>query len=171
MSDGWLGFLGGVLAALIGGVIASIVQRVNEHRKEKTAARLSTYFLLLELSQQYFWVASAEIGGRPAPDSVLNTCHKLAWQIADKLRQFDDVEHVEEILTILFSSSLPSANERAKRLDALLNSYGNLVNPRYAKAILKISNNNIIDQMKQGTLKSNAPGAWRFPVIDKSQES
>lgn len=45
MSDGWLGFFGGVLAALIGGLIASMVQRVNERRKEKSAARLAVYFL------------------------------------------------------------------------------------------------------------------------------
>ncbi|POA21565.1 hypothetical protein C1886_04640 [Pseudomonas sp. FW300-N1A1] len=162
MSDGWLGFLGGVLTALIGGLIAGVVQRVNEHRKEKNAARLTAYFLLLELSQQYFWVASSELNGSEPPEDMLSACRKTAWLLADKLRSFDDIEHLEETLTILFSSSIPTANERAKRLDDLLESYGRLVNPSYAKAIKKISQDNLIGQMQRGSLKTNAPGAWRY---------
>lgn len=161
MSDGWLGFFGGVLAALIGGLIASMVQRVNERRKEKSVARLAVYFLLLELKQQYFWVASAEFSGQEPSEEMLATCRRTAWQIADMLRSFDDVEHLEEILSILFSSSTPTANERAKRLDKLLESYGQLVNPDYAKAIKKISEENLLGQMQRGSLKTNAPGAWR----------
>lgn len=161
MSDGWLGFFGGVLAALIGGLIASMVQRVNERRKEKSAARLAVYFLLLELKQQYFWVASAEFSGQEPPEEMLATCRRTAWQIADMLRSFDDLEHLEEILSILFSSSIPTANERAKRLDKLLESYGQLVNPDYAKAIKKISEENLLGQMQRGSLETNAPGAWR----------
>lgn len=162
MSDGWLGFFGGVLAALIGGLIASIVQRVNERRKEKSAARLAVYFLLLELNQQYFWIASAESSGQDPPEEMLVTCRKTAWQIADKLRSFDNVEHLEEILLILFSSSIPTANERAKRLDRLLESYGQLVNPDYAMVIRKISGENLLGQMQRDNLKTNAPGAWRY---------
>lgn len=162
MSDGWLGFFGGMLAALIGGLIASIVQRVNDRRKEKAAARLSAYFLLLELSQQYFWVASSELNDRDPSEEMLAACRKTAWQLADKLRSFDDVEQLEEILTILFSSSIPTANDRARRLDSLLESYGHLVNPAYSEAIKKISAENLIGQMQRGSLKTNAPGAWRY---------
>jgi hypothetical protein len=162
MSDGWVGFFGGVIAALIGGLIASIVQRVNESRKEKSAARLSAYFLLLELSQQYFWVASAELNDLDPPEEMLISCRKTAWQLADKLRSFDDVEHLEEVLTILFSSSIPTANERARRLDKLLDIYGQLVNPAYSRAIKKVSEGNLIGQAQRGSLKTNAPGAWRY---------
>ena len=162
MSDGWLGFFGGVLAALMGGLIASIVQRVNERRKEKAAARLGAYFLLLELSQQYFWVASSELNDRDPPEEMLTACRKTAWKLADKLRSFDDVEHLEEVLTILFSSSIPTANERARRLDELLETYGQLVNPAYSQAIKKISGENLIGQAQRGSLKTNAPGAWRY---------
>lgn len=162
MSDGWLGFFGGVLAALIGGLIASIVQRVNERRKDKAAARLSAYFLLLELSQQYFWVASSELNEQDPPEEMITAARKTSWQLADKLRAFDDIEHLEEILTILFSYSILSANERAQRLDKLLESYGKLVNPSYQKIISRISAENIIGQARRGSLKTNAPGAWRY---------
>ena len=43
MSDPWLAFLGGVLAALVGGFIASIVQRNNEAVKRKVEARLDVF--------------------------------------------------------------------------------------------------------------------------------
>ena len=61
MSDAWLAFLGGVLATLVGGLVASIVQRHNEAVKRKAEARLDVYFRLLDLNQQYFWIASSFI--------------------------------------------------------------------------------------------------------------
>lgn len=159
MTDGMLGFIGGILAALVGAIIAAIIQRANEHRKEKNAVRHAVYMLLLELHQQYFWVASAEASGDEPPQGMLDACRKTSWTIADKLRSFDQVEHLEETLTILFSSSIPTANERANHLDTLLDRYGELVNPTYAKAIKKISKDNVIGQAQRGTMKTNAPGA------------
>ncbi|WP_236166330.1 hypothetical protein [Pseudomonas juntendi] len=159
MTDGMLGFIGGIVAALIGAILAGIIHRTNEHRKEKNAARHVVYMLLLELQQQYFWVASAEATNDEPPKEMLDTCRKTAWTIADKLRSFDRVEHLDEILTVLFSSSVPTATERANRLDALLDRYGELVNPAYAQAIKKISRDNVIGQAQRGTMKTNAPGA------------
>lgn len=162
MTDGMLGFMGGIVAALIGAIIAGIVQRTNEYRKEKSLARQTSYSLLLELNQQYFWVASAEANGDEPSREMLDACRTTSWTLADKLREFDDVEHLDEILTILFSSSIATANERAKRLEALLDSYGQIANPKYAKAIKKISQDNLLGQAKRGSLKTNAPGAMRY---------
>lgn len=47
MSDSWLAFLGGILATLVGGLVASIVQRHNEAVKRKAEAHLDVYFRLL----------------------------------------------------------------------------------------------------------------------------
>lgn len=163
MTDGMIGFIGGILAAFIGAIIAAVIQRANEHRKEKNAVRHAVYMLLLELHQQYFWVASAEAAGDEPPQGMLDACRKTSWTIADKLRSFDQVEHLEETLTILFSSSIPTANERANRLNALLSRYGELVNPQYARAIRKISTDNVIGQAQRGTMKTNAPGAAFHP--------
>ncbi|MNP01235.1 hypothetical protein D3C76_930400 [compost metagenome] len=163
MTDGMLGFIGGIIAALIGAIIAGIVHRTNEHRKEKSVARHAVYMLLLELHQQYFWVASAETRGDEPPHEMLDACRKTAWTIADKLRSFDQVEHLDEILTILFSSSISTGTERAKRLDALLDRYGELVNPTYAQAMKKISRDNLMGQAQRRTMKNNAPGAAYYP--------
>lgn len=159
MSDGMLGFTGGILAALVGAIIAAVIQRALEHRKQKSAARQTVYMLLLELHQQYFWIASAEASGTEPPEGMRESCRKTAWAIADRLRSFDQVEHLGEILALLFSTSISTANERANRLDALLESYGDLVNPKYAKAIKKISTDNLLWQAQRGTMKNNAPGS------------
>lgn len=86
-------------------------------------------------------------------------CRKTAWRISDKLRSLDEVEHLDEILTLLFSTTILTANERINRLDALLESYGNLVNPKYAKSMKKISADNVLTQAQRGTMKNNAPGS------------
>jgi hypothetical protein len=60
------------------------------------------------------------------------------------LRTFDDVEHLEQILAVLFDHTIPSVDERAQLLDVVINSYGKLVNPAYAKAVARISMGNVL---------------------------
>lgn len=162
MTDAWLAFLGGILATLVAGLIASIVQRHNETIRRKAEARLDVYFHLMELNQHYFWVASADMHGEKPPKEALAACRKVTWKLADKLRTFDSVEHLDEILTVLFSSSIQSANERANRLGKLIDSYGQLVNPSYARSINRISNENILMFGSGKSPKNNAPGAWNI---------
>lgn len=160
MSDAWLAFFGGVLATLVGGLVASVVQRHNEAVKQKAEARLDVYFRLLDLNQQYFWIAAAELHGEKAQPEVAAHCRKLSWKLADKLRTSDSVEHLDEILAILFSSSFTSANERANRLGQLLDDYGILVNPDYARAIKRISEENILLLGSGARIKNLAPTTW-----------
>src|SRR5882762_5555755 len=101
LTDPWLAFLGGVLAPLVAGLIASLVQRNNETRRRRAETRLDIYFRLLELHQHYFWVASAEVTGEKRPKEALAACRRVAWEIADKLRTFDSVEHLDETLAVL----------------------------------------------------------------------
>ena len=162
MSDGWLGFLGGILTALVGALIASIVQRQTERKRRKEQAQLDTYFHLVELKNWYFWIATAELHNEEPNPEVLGTCRNLAYQLTDKLRSFDDVEHVEEILTVLFGESIPTANDRAKKLDALLDRYGELVNPTYTQAIRRISRENLLRHGPGKMPSSNAPGSWSY---------
>lgn len=162
MTDAWLGFLGGILAALVAGLIASIVQRYNETVRRKAEARLDVYFHLMELNQHYFWVASADMHGEKPPKEALAACRKVTWKLAEKLRTFDSVEHLDEILTVLFSSSIQSASERANRLGKLIDSYGQLVNPSYARSISRISNENLLMLANGKSSKNNAPGAWNI---------
>ena len=161
MSDAWLGFLGGILATLVGALIASMVQRRHETARRKSEAQLDIYFRLLELHNQYFWVAAAELHGEKPREETLTACREISWKLADRLRTFDEVAHLEEILTLLFSSSIQSANERANRFGKLIDAYGTLVNPSYSQAIKRISEENLLKHVDLTPVKSNAPGAWR----------
>jgi hypothetical protein len=163
MSETWLGFLGGLLTALVAGLIASIAQRHNEKIKRKEEARLEIYFLLMELSTNYFWVASADLRDESPPNEMIERSHEIAWKIAEKLRIFDQVEFLDEILEVLFDAHIPSANDRAKKLDALIGKYGKLVNPKYSKHIMAISQSNVVSLGLGTKSKSYAPGLWHWP--------
>ncbi len=162
MSDGWLGFLGGILATLVAALIASVTQRQTERKRRKEQAHIDVYFLLLDLHNWYFWVASAELRQEEPTEEALAQCRRLTYQLNDKLRTLEDVEHLEEILNILFSESVPSANERANRLSKLLDQYGSLVSPRYRSISQRISNENLLRYGAGVTPSSNAPGSWQY---------
>lgn len=83
-------------------------------------------------------------------------------KLADSLRKNDGVEHLSEILEILFSNSIASANERANRLSLVIEEYGPLVNPAYAKAIQRISAENVHMLGSGEEIKNPAPTSWRI---------
>ncbi len=163
MSDAWIGFCGGLLAALVGGLIASVVQRHNETKRRKEETRLAVYLMLMELNAQYFWVASFQLRGEEPPPEVIVACREIAWKLADRLRSFDQVEFLDDILEILFSAVVPSANERAKKLDVLLEKYGRIVNPAYAKHVAGISRANVKSLGAGEKINSYAPALWQDP--------
>lgn len=162
MSDGWLGFLGGVLASLVAALIASISQRQAEYRRRKEQARLDIYFHLLDLHNWYFWVASAEVQGEEPSQDALRECRKVAYQLNDKLRSFEDVEHLGEILLVLFSESIASANQRANILSELLEKYGRIVSPKYRTTLQRISQENVLRHGPGKAPTFNAPGSWQY---------
>ena len=162
MSDAWLGFLGGILATLFGGLVASLIQRSHESEQKKSQAQLDAYFHLLDLKNWYFFVATAELHGEDPRPEVLENCRKLALQLNDKLRSFDGVGELDEMLTLLFSEAIPTAQERADRLNALIEKYGRLVNPRHAEIIQRISRENVSRHGPHPTPPINAPGSWRY---------
>jgi hypothetical protein len=159
LSDAWLAFFGGILATLVGGLIASLVQRHSDKVRHLTEARLDVYFQLMELNQHYFWIASFDIRGEKPPEDEVLKCREIAWRLADRLRKFDHVEHLDEILVLLFSSTIESANDRANRFGILIEKYGKLANPTYAKHIGRISAENIMALGSGKLRKNNAPGA------------
>ena len=116
--------------------------------------------LLLELNGRYFWVASSEIHGQPPPPEITAKVRDLAFRIADKLRETDAVQHLEEILRVLMSEDAhKTAQDRAKALDALIDKIGDTVNPRYGKLIRIISNNNVLGSLTRPSgHRNNAPG-------------
>ena len=118
---------------------------------------------LMDLNSQYFWVVSAGIRAEKPPQDAVVQCRRTAWEVADLLRQCDKVEYLDETLEILFSVNIASANERANRLNALLDKLGKLVNPACAKHIARISQANVMSLGMKPEVKNNAPGSWQLP--------
>jgi len=158
MSDLILGFLSGICVTLVGALAGSIFQRHNEEHRRKERASFEVYMHLMGLNSIYFWVASAEIRGEAPPPEQKERALKVAWLIADKLRETENIEYLEDTLEILFGSKYKSANDRANALNKIIDRYALLVNPRYAKIIKRISQENIM-ALAAGQ-KSNAPGSF-----------
>jgi hypothetical protein len=119
--------------------------------------------LLLDLNGHYFWIASNELHGEAPPPEMAAKARSLAMQIADKLREADDVQHLQEILTVLMSEdAYKTANDRARALNAVIDSLGETVNPRYAKIVRNISEDNVrgfVD--RPAGHRNNAPALMR----------
>jgi hypothetical protein len=87
---------------------------------------------------------SHELRGQLAPPEIAVKVREL-WRVADKLREADDVEPLEGILTVLLSEdAYKTANDRANALDAVIHKICEMINPRYAKAIRDISKRNVL---------------------------
>jgi hypothetical protein len=153
-----LGFLGGVGVTLAGALFASIAQRANERLRRKERARFEIYMQLLNINSVYFWVTSAEVRGESCDPEIWRRLRSESWQIADKLREADEVEYLDETLNILLADTFDSACDRAKALDELIGKLGRLVNPKYGKAIQKVSQTGQRKLLEEPGRKSNAPG-------------
>jgi hypothetical protein len=155
-----IAFVIGVGVTLTGAFIAHLLTRSRERRKLIEERRFEIYMKLMDLNSQYFWIASAEVRGEPAPQTAREKCRELSWRIADMLRAADEVEFLDETLDILFASNYPSAAKRHDAMGALIDKMGQRINPRYARKFHDISMVNM--QLLASGARSNAPGAtWQ----------
>jgi hypothetical protein len=115
---------------------------------------------LLDLDGRYFWIVASESRGEPPPPQIAAKARVLAWRIADKLREADDMQYMEETLTVLMSEdAYKSAQDRARALAVVIEKIGSTVNPRYAKTIRKISDDNVRGVIARPPgHRNNAPG-------------
>jgi hypothetical protein len=145
--------------SIIAAFISYLLQRHSDRRRHRERAAFQVYMLLLNLHGHYFWIASNEIRGEPPPPEMTSKSCGLALQIADKLREADDIPHLQEILTVLMSEdAYKTANDRARALNAVIDSLGETVNPRYAKIVQGISDDNVRGFMDRPSgHRNNAP--------------
>jgi hypothetical protein len=160
MSNAMLGFLGGILVSFISALLASLIQRHNEMNRRRDQARFDIYMRLMDLNSAYFWIATAELHNEELPRNQKERVFSYAWEIADKLRANDNIECLEETLQILFGSRFPTANERANALSALLDKFSKSANPKYAKIIKTMGEENIRSIASGSQAHKNAPGSY-----------
>ena len=156
-----LSFTSGVGVALFGAIVATIFQRRLERRRKVESERFQVYMKLMELHGLYFWVSSAEVRGQPTLPEIGPKIRDLAWQIADRLRAADQIKDLDCILEVLFSTHYSTARERYHAIDNLLQDLGTTVNPRYAAAIRKISEENVQRTGAGVDPAANTPGFLR----------
>ena len=154
-----IGFASGIGVSIIAAFVSYLLQRRGDRRRRREQAAFRVYMLLLDLNSHYFWIASNEMHGEPPPPEMAARARSIAMQIADKLREADDVQHLEEILTVLMSEdTYKTANDRARALNEVIDRLGKTVNPRYAKIVQAISDNNVRGFMDRPSgHRNNAP--------------
>lgn len=158
MTDGQLGFLGALIGALVAVIGAAWSQHLLDQHKRRQNTRFEIYQRLLALNERYFWVASRTLRNELPDIKVLDECYRISWEIAERLREFDKLEHLGELVEVLFSSEIISSNERAHRLCTLIDFYSSLVNPSFASKMKEVSKTNVIALGTGKDPKSYAPG-------------
>ena len=154
----WLGLLSGLLMAAVSALFAGVLQRVNEKHRKREEARFAVYMRLLDVHSLYFWVTAAEVHGENADPSVWDRLRSEAWQIADTLREADNIKELDVILDVLFADRYSTSTERAKVLDDVIQQMADRVNARYSKVMRDISRENILGFGQVQNRVSNAPG-------------
>jgi hypothetical protein len=155
-------FATGILLTLAGVWLTSYYQRKHEKTKDKEKIRFEVYMNLLDISASYFWVTSAESRGEKPNSESLHTLRQLTFKTSDKLRQMDEIEHLEEILDVLFNQKYETALERSEKLDQLIDKMDKIVSPRFMKKMKEITKDNQHALMTRSLQSLNAPATSKF---------
>lgn len=150
-------FATGILLTLGGVWLTNFYQRKHERTKEKEKIRFEVYMNLLDISASYFWVTSAESRGEKTNSDILHLLKQLTLKTSDKLRQMDDIEHLEEILDVLFNQKYETAHERSRKLDELIDKMDEIVSPRFMKKMREITYDNQKAMVTRSLQSFNAP--------------
>jgi len=155
--DALVGFLSGIGVSLVGALGGSLLTRSRERQKALGERRFAIYMKLMDLYGLYFWFTTAEVHKKDVSADIRVKCRSLSWQIADMLREADDVACIDQILEVLFSPGFPTAVKRYEAMGEVLDKMGTQVNPIYLKKIREIRKRNLTG-LASGEI-SNAPGA------------
>lgn len=140
-----IGFASGIGVSLIGALASAYFQRRNENRRDREHTRFKVYMQLMELKSLYWRIEQAEFHNRQIEEKDRQRVRDKTWQIADLLREADDIEHLESILHVMFSEQYATAKARSEAMQSFVQELGKLVNPRYARAIDSIGGRNILE--------------------------
>jgi len=157
-----LSFATGILLTLGGVWLTNYYQRRNEWIKDKEKIRFEVYMNLLDISASYFWVTSAESRGEKPNSEILHTLRQLTFKTSDKLRQMDEIEHLEEILDVLFNQKYETALERSEMFDQLIDKMSKIVSPRFMKKMGEITKDNQRALITRDIQSLNAPSTSKF---------
>lgn len=162
-----MGFLGGIGTALVSAIVALWLQRAKEQQDNLDSARFRIYMRLLDISNHYFFIASAEIDpdNRKVDQATKVRIQDKAWALLDELRKEDRIENLEEICRVIVSEKFESAIERHDAMISLIQEIGKKVSPEFVKITERLSKENLMKLGQTPTpgvrIKRTAPaGLW-----------
>lgn len=156
-----LGFLSGVLLALIGGLINHKIKTKSEEQNAIEKAEYELFLKLNDLYQWYFWLATNELHKKETNDEIITTIHKIAVDIGQELHKNEDSEFTEQLLRILYDESYETYTQRWKEMSSLSEVMGKKVTPKHHKYLKQLNDSNLTYMAKSG-FTPKAPGTSRF---------
>ena len=159
MMQALIGFLSGIGVSLFTIMATTMWQRRTEKNNKIEKISFTVYMKLLNLYNQYFWVASGEIYRSRIDEYIEKKIRTEAWEIADLLRCENDINLLNDILKVLMSNDYDSASVRHDHMNKIIDELGMKVNPKYTKTIRTISETNVknIANGKEDFLNSTTP--------------
>ncbi len=153
-------FFSGVAISLFGAIVANIIQKRNNAERIKKETRFEVYMKLMEIYGLYWEIYMAELHKEEYKMETKHKLWSLSWQIADKVREYDKIEYIEDIMSVLFNKNFKTAKDRYYEIKSILDKLGHKINPKYNKLLNEISEQNEKLLIEQQTTKSNAPGFY-----------
>jgi len=168
--DWWAPVLIGC-CSMIGAFGGIALKQIWDARNVEKDILFDVYMRLLELYGLYWWITVEELHQEENKyQDVKRKIGRLAWLISDKLREIDESDFSEKIISILFSKDVnkyPTAAARYETMSETIDRLGNYLNPNYSKIMKKISSGNLAAQVKRfeggiphKTIKENDPGSF-----------
>jgi hypothetical protein len=135
-------FLRLLLLAVAGGAIgawASSHFQGKRERKRELDRKAFGLFERLSLLRDVRWSATVlEFHGEPLDHEEVEKYNRLSWEVADMLREIDEIPEAEDILRAVWSLDYAQENERYDALSAVLERLGKRLNPKYHGIVSEI---------------------------------
>jgi len=137
-------FLAAVIGGVIGAALTHLFTRRREKKRELEKASWKVYLALVDL----FWGSHSEIKfaddlNKSARDEARVEFQARRGRILDEMRKIDNLPELKDICEALFSLEFHSENERGDKLQAIIRSLGNRLNPNFEKIMAEISIKNL----------------------------
>ena len=140
--------LAGAFVAVVAAWAGAYYQRRKDRAQSVDRALQTLYERLLDLQSAHFWVVSGEIRRKKVNPQTLAEVERLRYTIGDLLRQSPGVAEQERVLKVLFGMTYGSAMDRGQALSKIVDRVGRRVNPRHARAMRRVMQENEREMMR-----------------------
>ncbi len=142
-----IGFVSGIGIALVSALLNTSMQSRKRKKRELEKSQTDIYYRLMMLRTLWWGMVLAESRGEALSSQDRREIHDTAWKLADVLREADDINDLGDIVAVIFSEGFETAQARYDAMERIISRLGYKTNPKYNKAVARVSAAN----MNQGT--------------------